>query len=134
VSVSGLGTSRTPFPAPLPHSGAAPATRPERAAKPRSGFEKLTDADRNLIRHVTGQRIGPGFDPAAEPTSLFAAAIAGDRVAGRLAPGQEVTAVYLKDLERRFQRTGGPNPIAPYLDKAVRYLQGAGPSHFDVSA
>jgi hypothetical protein len=131
MTVSGLGTSHTPFPAVTPHSPATAAERADRAERPRSGFDQLTPADRDLIQHVTGQRIGPGFDPAAETPSTFAATIAAERAAGRLAPGQEVTAVYLKDLDRRYRRASR-NPIAPYLDRAVGYLPGN--SHFDVSA
>jgi hypothetical protein len=131
MTVSGPGTSHTSFATIVSHSPAAPAERAERTQRQRSGFDELTEADRNLIQHVTGQRIGPGFDPAVEPSSLFATTIAGERAAGRLAPGQEVTAVYLKDLDRRYQRTGR-NPIGPYLDRAVGYL--GGNSHFDVSA
>jgi hypothetical protein len=134
MTVSGLGTSHTPFPGPAPFSSPAPATPVERVAgtdQSRSGFDQLTEADRSLIEHVTGQHIGPGFDPSAEPPSLFAATIAGERAAGRLAPGQEVTAVYLKDLDRRYQRTTR-NPIGPSLDRAVGHLRGN--RHFDVSA
>jgi hypothetical protein len=128
MTVSGLGTSHTPFPVVAPVTPVA--ARPER---PRSGYEQLTPADRDLIQHVTGQRIGPGFDPATEPATAFAAALASERSAGRLSPGQEVTPVYLKDLDRRLARTGR-NPIGPHLGKAVGFLQGTGPSHFDVSA
>jgi hypothetical protein len=133
MTVSGLGTSHTPFPTIAPHSAPAPAARPERADRPRTGFDQLTESDRALIEHVTGQRITPGFDPAAEPVTAFAATLAGERAADRLSPGQEVTPVYLKDLDRRLRRTGR-NPIGPHLAKAVGFLQGAGPSHFDVSA
>jgi hypothetical protein len=133
MTVSGLGTSHTPFPAIAPHSAAGPAARPDRTERPRSGFDQLTESDRALIEHVTGQRIAPGFDPAAEPITTFAATLAGERAADRLSPGQEVTAVYLKDLDRRLQRTGR-NPIGPHLDKAVGFLRGSGPTHFDVSA
>ena len=128
MTVSGLGTSHPPFPSLAP---AAPVERVDRAERSRTGFDQLTEADRSLIQHVTGQRIGPGFDPSAEPPSQFAATIAGERAAGRLAPGQEVTAVYLKDLDRRYQRTTR-NPIGPYLDRAVGHL--GGNRHFDVSA
>lgn len=130
MTVSGLGTS---FSTVVPHSPAAPPVRHERSDRPRTGFDQLTEADRTLIEHVTGQRIAPGFDPAAEPATAFAATLAAERAADRLSPGQDVTAVYLKDLDRRFQRTGR-NPIGPHLDKAVSFLQGTGPSHFDVSA
>jgi hypothetical protein len=134
MTVSGLGTGHTPFPAVVPHSPSGPAARTERVAeRSRSGFDQLTEADRALIRHVTGERIGARFDPATEPVTAFAATLAAERAGGRLSLGQEVTPVYLKDLDRRLQRTGR-NPIGPHLDKAVGYLQGTGPSHFDVSA
>ncbi len=128
MTVSGLGTSHPPFPT---LASRAPALPAERADSPRTGFDQLTPADRDLIQHVTGQRIGPGFDPAAETPSAFATTIAAERGAGLLAPGQEVTAVYLKDLHHRYQRTGR-SPVTPYLDKAVSHLRGN--SHFDVSA
>ena len=134
MTVSGPGSSHPHFPAITPQPGALAPERTHRAERPRNDFEQLTDADRELIREVTGQRIGPGFDPAREATSPFAAGIAADRAAGRLAPGQEVTAVYLKDLSRRFARSGGPDPIAPYLDKATAYLARTGRRSFDVSA
>jgi hypothetical protein len=130
MTVSGLGTS---YPTVVPHPPSAPPARHERADRTRTGFEQLTEADRNLIQHVTGQHITAGFDPAKEQVTAFAATLAAERAAGRLSPGQEVTPVYLKDLDRRLQRTGR-NPIGPYLDKAVSFLQGPGPSHFDVSA
>ena len=133
MTVSGLGTSHTPFPTIAPHSTPTPPARHDRTERPRHGFDQLTESDRALIQHVTGQRITPGFDPAAEPVTAFAATLAAERATDRLSPGQEVTAVYLKDLDRRLQRTGR-NPIGPHLDKAVDFLQGSGPSHFDVSA
>jgi hypothetical protein len=133
MTVSGVTTAHTPFPTIVPHSPAAPVARSDRPERPRSGFDELTEPDRALIQHVTGQRIGPGFDPSAEPVSPFAATIAAERAAGHLAPGQEVTGVYLKDLDRRFQRTTR-NPIGPHLAKAVDYLRSRMSSHFDVSA
>lgn len=134
MAVSGLGPSRTPFPAVTSHGHAAPPARPARPEKPRNDFEQLTAADRDLIYEATGQRIGSGFDPAREPTSAFAAGIAAGRATGRLAPGQEVTAVYLKDLNQRYERAGGTNPIAPYLDKAVSHLAKVGRRRIDVTA
>jgi hypothetical protein len=133
MTVSGLGAKRTPYPAIGSHTPSTTAARPERAEPARSGFDQLTVADRALIEHVTGERIGPRFDPETEPATAFATTLATERQTGRLAPGQEVTGVYLKDLDRRFERSGR-NPVAPYLDRAVAFLQGAGPSHFDVSA
>jgi len=130
MTVSGLGTS---FPAVVPHPPAPAPLRHERTEPPRTGFDELTVSDRALIEHVTGQRIGPGFNPATEPVTAFAATLATARQSGHLSPGQEITPVYLKDLDRRFQRTGR-NPIGPHLDKAIRFLQGSGPTHFDVSA
>jgi len=127
MTVSGLGSSRTPR---LPMT--PPATRTGRAEKPsaeRNDFDQLTAADRELIFHATGQRLVPGFDPAREGTTGFATALAAERAAGRLLPGQEATAVFLKDLNRRYERTGTANPIAPYLDKAVAHLTGNPPDY-----
>ena len=134
MTVSGLGSSHTPFPTVTSHTPAASAARADKPAKPRNDFEQLTEADRDLIYEATGQQIGPGFDPARETTSAFAAGIAAGRASGQLAPGQEVTAVYLKDLNRRYERAGGSNPIAPHLDKAVAYLSRAGRRRIDVTA
>jgi hypothetical protein len=132
VTVSGLGSARTP------RSHVTPPSRPPRAAQPAGAtgndFDHLTGADRELIFQATGQRIGPGFDPARDATTGFAAALAAERSGGRLAPGQEVTAVYLKDLNQRYERSGRPNPLAGFLDKAVEHLARSGARRIDVSA
>lgn len=130
MTVSGLGSARTP------RSPITPANRPMRVEAPaaRNDFDHLTGADRQLIFQVTGQRVGPGFDPGRETTTGFAAAIAAERAAGRLQTGQPVTAVYLKDLNRRYDRLAGPNPVAPYIDKAVAVLSASGNRRIDVSA
>jgi hypothetical protein len=130
MTVSGLGSARTP------RSPLTPAHRPAPAGKTPAGnaFDHLTAADRELIHEVTGQRLGPGFDPAREATTGFAAALAAERASGRLAVGRPVTAVYLKDLDRRCERAPGPNPVAPYLDKAVAYLSRGGDRRFDITA
>lgn len=124
MSISGLGTARTPNP-PL-----SPLNRTPRAERPadRAG-EHLTGRDRELIFQVTGQR-----DPVKQAGTAFAAILASERAAGRLAPGQEASALYLKDLNRRYERTGGPNPIAPFLPKALDYLSQGGGNRIDVSA
>jgi len=129
MTVSGLGSAHTPR---TPATSAHRAQRLEKAQ--RNDFDHLTGADRELIYQTTGQRVVPGFDPAREPTTTFAAALAAERAAGRLAPGQPVTGVYLKDLNRRFDRSGGANPVGPYLDKALDYLSRSGPRRIDVSA
>jgi hypothetical protein len=124
MSISGLGTARTPNP-PL-----TPLHRAPRAEKPADRTEEyLTGRDRELIFQVTGQR-----DPAKQAGTAFAAILAAERAAGRLAPGQEASALYLKDLNRRYERTGGPNPVAPYLPKALAYLSRGGGNRIDVSA
>ena len=144
MTVSGLGTPRTP------RSPITPVHRAPRAEKPAPGagtpapgagkpaqrteFDHLTGADRELIFQATGQRVGPGFDPARDAPTAFAAALAHERATGHLAPGQPVTAVYLKDLDRRYHRRGGPNPVEAHLDKALGYLSQAAPRRFDVSA
>jgi hypothetical protein len=129
MTVSGLGTSRThhtPISAPPRRQQAEPAGR--------NDFDALTAPDRELIFQVTGQRVGPGFDPVKETPSSFATALAAERAAGHLAPGQPVTAVYLKDLHRRYQRAGAPSPVGSHLDKALAYLEQSGPRRIDVSA
>ena len=131
MSVSGLGSAGVPR---LPIT---PPNRPARAEKPdrekRSDFDHLTAADRELIFEVTGQRLGPAFD-AAQGTTGFAAALAAERAAGRLAIGQEVTAIYLKDLNRRYERAPGPNPLRGHLDKALAVLTRGGGRRVDVTA
>ncbi|WP_127504356.1 hypothetical protein [Actinoplanes solisilvae] len=128
MSISGLGTARTPQP-PL-----GPVNRTPRADQPGGRTdEHLTSRDRELIFQVAGQR-----DPAKQAGTAFAAILTSERAAGRLAPGQEASALYLKDLSRRYERTGGPNPIADYLPKALEYLSSsegrAGGNRIDVSA
>ena len=131
MTVSGLGTARTP------HSPVTPLNRVARAARPaaeRNDFDSLTGTDRELIYQVTGQRVVPGFDPQRESPTAFAAIIAAERASGRLAPGQEASALYLKDLNRRYELSGGPNPMTRYLDKALAYLSRSGARRIDVSA
>jgi hypothetical protein len=131
MTVSGLGSSRTPrLPVTPPPAKAA---RADKSAAERNDFDQLTVTDRELIFQATGQRLGPGFDPAREGTTGFAAALAAERAAGRLLPGQEATAVFLKDLNRRYERAGA-NPIAPYLDRALEYLTRSGARRIDVTA
>jgi hypothetical protein len=128
MTVSGLGSAHPRLPVTAPH-------RPPRADKPeRNDFDQLTGADRELIFQATGQRVRPRFDPARESTTAFATALAAERASGRLALGQPVTGVYLKDLNRRFERAGGANPVAPYLGKALDYLSQSGPRRIDVTA
>jgi hypothetical protein len=131
MTVSGLGSARTAYPSATP-----PALRPARLEKPdeRNDFDQLTAADRALIFHATGQRLDFGFDPAREGTSGFAAALAAERAAGRLRPGQDATLVYLKDLSQRYERAGTGNPIGPHLDRAAEYLARSGARRIDVSA
>ena len=130
MTVSGLGSARTPLPP------VTPPHRLPRVEKPsvRNDFDHLTAADRELLFQVTGQRVGPGFDPERDTPTGFAAALAAERATGRLAPSQPVTAVYLKDLSRRFERAPGPNPVGPYLAKAVDHLSQGGHRPFDISA
>ncbi|WP_250033457.1 hypothetical protein [Paractinoplanes maris] len=126
MTVSGLGAARTP------HSPFTPLHRTPRPEKPAGrSDENLTGRDRELIFQVTGVR-----DPAQQGATAFAAILAAERAAGRLAPGQEAGALYLKDLNRRYERTGGPNPVAAYLSKALAYLSESqgGASRIDVSA
>ncbi|MBB2944253.1 hypothetical protein FB565_003982 [Actinoplanes lutulentus] len=124
----------------LNRSQPAPPATPVRPARDRNQNARedaasLTDRDRELILQATGQQIKPGEVNAGWINSL-AAAIAADRATGKLAAGQEVTDVYLKDLSRRYDRNGGRNPVAGYLEPALRHLdqQGARRGRLDVSA
>ncbi|WP_229072884.1 hypothetical protein [Actinoplanes sp. DH11] len=128
MSISRLNRSQ-PMPPAVP-------ARPVRDRHPhtREDAASLTDRDRELILQATGQRIAPGEVNAGWINSL-ATAIAADRAAGRLAPGQEVTPAYLKDLARRYEQVGGRNPISGYLEPALRHLaQHGGGGRLDVSA
>ncbi|GAB2616714.1 hypothetical protein Aab01nite_29670 [Paractinoplanes abujensis] len=124
MSISGLGTARTPQP-PL-----TPVHRTARTEKPAERADAvLTGRDRELIFQVTGER-----DAAKQSATAFAMILSAERAAGRLAPGQEAGALYLKDLSRRYERTGGPNPVAAFLPKALAYLGEGGANRIDVSA
>ena len=98
-------------------------TRParERHQHAREDAASLTDRDRELILQATGQSIKPGDTNAGWINSL-AAAIASDRASGRLAADQEVTAPYLRELSQRYDSTTGRNPVAGYLEPALRHL------------
>jgi hypothetical protein len=131
MTVSRLGSPLSPY-----SHVATPLRRVRPVERPaaRNDFDSLTAADRELIFQVTGQRVTAGFDPQRQPPSAFAALLAAERSSGHLAPGQEVTAVYLKDLDRRYTRGAGPNPVRPYLEKAVDHLARTGVRRIDVSA
>ena len=60
-------------------------------------FRYLTDSDKDLLSHVTGETIEPGFTDQTGPASAFAQQLALDRRTGALAPNQDVTAVYLRN-------------------------------------
>ena len=131
MSVSRLNRSSQPLPATPVRTAAR-----DRNQHAREDAASLTDRDRELIYQATGQRIRPG-EPTPGGLTALAAAIAADRAAGKLAPGQEVTAVYLKDLARRYdQNPSGRNPVTGYLEPALRHLsqQGGGGGRLDVTA
>jgi hypothetical protein len=130
MSVSRLNRNQPTPPVTPARTGAR-----ERNQNAREDAASLTDRDRELIYQATGQRIRAGETNQGWINSL-AAAIAADRAAGRLAPGQEVTALYLRDLARRYdQNPAGRNPVTGYLEPALRYLaQRGGGGRLDVSA
>jgi hypothetical protein len=121
----------------LPASLATPVRQAarDRQQNARDDAASLSQRDRELILQATGQRIEAGKPKTGWINSL-AAAIASDRAAGRLAPGQEVTPAYLKDLSRRYDDAApGRNPVAGYLEPALRYLaQHGGGNRLDVTA
>ncbi len=131
MTVSGLGSARTQQP--YAH-GVTRTGRAERHTRAGNDFDQLTESDRELIYSVTGQRVSPGFDVEQEPPTRFAATIAADRATGRLTAGQEVTAVYLKDVHQQYERAGATSPVAEHLDAAVAYLARIGARRIDVTA
>lgn len=131
MSITGFGvpaTARTGATAPVGRLSPQPAA-------PANDFDSLTGPDRELIYQATGQRIEPGFDSSKSSTTIFAALIAAARSHGQLAPGQEVSAGYLTNLSRQYDQTDpANNPIAPFLDKALAYLNTRGGPRLDVTA
>jgi hypothetical protein len=133
MSIPGLNPYRSALTPPVTASRQVTRDRNQNA---REDAASLTDRDRELIYQATGQRIRAGETNAGWINSL-ATAIAADRAAGRLAPGQEITAMYLRDLFRRYdQNPTGRNPIAGYLEPALRHLEqsSAGGGRLDVTA
>jgi hypothetical protein len=131
MSLPRLNPYRSAF---APPAVARPPAR-DRGQNAREDTASLTARDRELIFQATGQHIRPGEANAGWINSL-AAAIAADRATGRLAPNQEITAIYLKDLFRRYdQSPTGRNPIAGYLEPALRHLdRHGGGGRLDVTA
>lgn len=121
-------------------------TRPEPAAT-RSNtqrfsvlndFRYLTDADKDLLRHATGEQIEPGMVDNPQSASPFAQQLALDRRTGALAPNQVVTSVYLKNRAQEIdaRNYGRPNLHNPYagqdMTKAMSYLDSIGRSRADL--
>lgn len=100
-------------------------------------YDYLTDADRELIFQATGRRVEPGFDPRKGGlTSIFAHQVATDRRLGVLAPGQDISAAYLRDGALRYEAAKtGFNPFSgPIMDKALAYVAAHSGGHVDVGA
>jgi hypothetical protein len=131
MTVSGLGSARSARSTPPPPIR---AVRPVKTPPGRNDFDHLTAADRELIFQATGQRLDTGFDPEEESAPAFAVVLAAARATGQLAPGQEATSVFLKDLDQRYARAGGTNPVAGHLDQALAYLSRSGGRRIDVTA
>lgn len=101
-------------------------------------FRYLTDADKGMLAHVTGESIEPGHVESPGSSSAFAQQIALDRRTGALAPNQIVTAVYLKNRAQEIdaRNYGRPNLHNPYsgedMTKALSYLESVGRSRADL--
>jgi hypothetical protein len=94
----------------------------------------LTGSDRELIFQATGQRIDKDFDGTQQTAPMFAFDLANARTNGTLKQGQDVTISYLKTESHRYDKQGGVNPIAPYLDKAIDFLKKRGGPSVDLNA
>lgn len=101
-------------------------------------FRYLTDADKDLLRHATGEQIEPGMADNPHSAGPFAQQLALDRRTGALAPNQVVTSVYLKNRAQEIdaRNYGRPNLHNPYagedMTKAMTYLDSIGRSRADL--
>ena len=125
-------------------AGATSSTATSRISRVDDGehiniYAKLTASDRELIYQATGWRMPDGFGENPGQDGLhpqMAGMLALDRHAGRLGPGQDVTAAYIKDMAQQYQRASldGSNPYrGEEWDKALAYLESKG-RRTDVSA
>jgi hypothetical protein len=94
----------------------------------RSDLDHLTDADRELIRAVTGEGIQRGQTPQERPLSAFAMQIAVDRRSGVLPAEQAISVGYLQRTQVRLAALGVPvHPFAgANFTRAVAYLSSRG--------
>ncbi len=101
-------------------------------------FRYLTDSDKELLSHVTGETIEPGFTDQAGPASAFAQQLALDRRTGVLAPNQHVTVVHLRSAAAAIDEhnQGRPQFRNPYsgevMDAALTYLESIGRGRADI--
>jgi hypothetical protein len=93
-----------------------------------SDLDHLTDADRELIRAVTGEGIQRGQTPQERPLSAFAMQIAVDRRSGVLPAEQAISVGYLQRTQVRLAALGVPvHPFAgANFTRAVAYLSSRG--------
>lgn len=85
--------------------------------------ELLTEADRELIRVVTGESLWGTTDFDLGELSSFATQILLDRRTGPLPPSVEVSVEYLERRGRSLAPLGLLNPYSgPTLQRAIRYL------------
>lgn len=83
----------------------------------------LTEADRELIRVVTGENLWGAVEFDLGELSTFATQILLDRRTGPLPPSAEVTVEYLERRGRALTPMGLLNPFSgATLQRAVRYL------------
>ncbi|MDO5696603.1 MAG: hypothetical protein Q4G51_01390 [Dermatophilus congolensis] len=97
----------------------------DRRAPRRGGasHELLTEADRELIRAVTGENLWGASEFDLKEVSGFATQILLDRRSGPLPPSSEVTVAYLERRGRALAPLGLLNPFSgDALQRAVRYL------------
>ncbi|HYO85756.1 MAG TPA: hypothetical protein VES01_04770 [Dermatophilaceae bacterium] len=89
----------------------------------------LTESDKDLLQHATGELVQPGMSDQSRAARAFAQQLALDRCTGELAPDQQVTAVYLRNAAVAIDalnqgRAGLSNPYSgEAMDAAVAHLE-----------
>lgn len=142
-----VDSSHVPAAAPTPpnrdvagvrEAAAAETSRPAKRFSVLNDFRYLTDADKDLLRHATGEQIEPGMVDHPGSASPFAQQLALDRRTGALAPSQVVTSVYLNNRAQEIdaRNYGRPNLRNPYagadMTNALAYLDSIGRSRADL--
>ncbi|WP_312719398.1 hypothetical protein [Mobilicoccus sp.] len=84
----------------------------------------LTDADRELIAVVTGERV-PSEVVGELPVTFFVLQLAADRLVGPLRGGDDVPIAYMEDVYTAYKDDPAGTPVCgDHLDLALAFLAG----------